>query len=187
MQRALADRGPPPLPRAAPAAATASAATPCRALPPPAAMVDFVGQKLSEDIYTYVITGASVVAFLAGYATACAPRPRAPALRRATPLSGHRCACASDDAAGVVVLHALRVRHAVCVSRAESIAPRCRRSFQLMMQIFGAGVAVSLLLCVPPWPFLRRNPLTWLPKKGEAGAAPQGGAAKRAAKGAKRN
>lgn len=46
------------------------------------AMVDFVGQKLSEDIYTYVITGASVVAFLAGYATACAPAP-SPGLRAA--------------------------------------------------------------------------------------------------------
>lgn len=58
-----------------------------------------------------------------------------------------------------------------------------------MMQIFGGGVALSLLLCVPPWPFLRRNPLTWLQKKeGEAAAA--GGAQSkggRGAKGVKRN
>ena len=51
------------------------------------------------------------------------------------------------------------------------------------MKIFGAGVAVSLLLCVPPWPFLRRHPLTWL-KKSDAGGAASGGAAK-GGKGAK--
>ena len=37
-----------------------------------------------------------------------------------------------------------------------------RSSFRLMMLLFGAGVAVALLLCVPPWPFLRRHPLPWL-------------------------
>ena len=49
-----------------------------------------------------------------------------------------------------------------------------------MMQIFGAGVALSLLLCVPPWPFLQRHQLTWLQKD----AAPQG---KGRAKGVKRS
>jgi hypothetical protein len=33
-----------------------------------------------------------------------------------------------------------------------------------MMKIFGAGVAASLLLTVPPWPQLNRHPLTWLRK-----------------------
>ena len=57
-----------------------------------------------------------------------------------------------------------------------------------MMQIFGAGVAVSLLLAVPPWPFLKRHQLTWLQKKGEGaagGGAPQGKG--RGAKGVKRS
>jgi len=37
-----------------------------------------------------------------------------------------------------------------------------------MMKIFGAGVLVSLLLTVPPWPFLNRHPLPWLKKPVEA-------------------
>jgi hypothetical protein len=64
-----------------------------------------------------------------------------------------------------------------------------------MMQIFGAGVAVSLLLCVPPWPFLQRHQLTWLQKgrlqgarSGEAaGGAPPTQGKGRAAKGVKRS
>ena len=56
-----------------------------------------------------------------------------------------------------------------------------------MMQIFGAGVAVSLLLCVPPWPFLQRNQLTWLQKKGEAAAVAPSQGKGRAAKGVKRS
>jgi hypothetical protein len=45
-----------------------------------------------------------------------------------------------------------------------------------MMKIFGGGVALSFLLCVPPWPFLNRHPLTWL-VKGEDGAPVEGGRA----------
>lgn len=38
-----------------------------------------------------------------------------------------------------------------------------------MLQLFAAGVGLSLLLVVPPWPFLNRHPLTWLPKGGADG------------------
>ena len=44
------------------------------------------------------------------------------------------------------------------------VPPLSPRSFGLMMRVFGAGVAVSLLLTVPPWPFLRRHQLPWLRK-----------------------
>ena len=46
-----------------------------------------------------------------------------------------------------------------------------------MMRIFGAGVAVSLLLTVPPWPFLQRHQLPWLrkPAAEDAGAAADAG------------
>jgi hypothetical protein len=49
-----------------------------------------------------------------------------------------------------------------------------------MMKIFGGGVALSFLLCVPPWPFLNRHPLTWL-VKGEDGAPVEGGSGARKA------
>ena len=46
----------------------------------------------------------------------------------------------------------------------DSLHGTCR-SFNLMMRIFATGVCLSLVLCVPPWPFLRRHPLPWLKKR----------------------
>ncbi len=51
-----------------------------------------------------------------------------------------------------------------------------------MMKIFGAGVALSFLLVVPPWPFLNCHPLPWLEKPAADAAKPAGAAAGRAQK-----
>jgi hypothetical protein len=56
-----------------------------------------------------------------------------------------------------------------------------------MMRIFGAGVALSLLLTVPPWPFLQRRQLPWLRKpaaEDAAAAADAGGVPAAGRKGA---
>uniref|UniRef100_F1LFU7 Signal peptidase complex subunit 1 n=1 Tax=Ascaris suum TaxID=6253 RepID=F1LFU7_ASCSU len=37
----------------------------------------------------------------------------------------------------------------------------------------GAGFAVSCLLILPPWPFLRRNPVHWQPVQTAQTSAPQ--------------
>ena len=101
--------------------------------------MDFVGQKLAEDIYQVVIIAFSVVAFIAGYAQRCgAARRRAHRAPYPSP-SLTRCAPPS--------------------------------SFRLMMKIFAAGVVTSLVLTVPPWPYLNRNPLNWLQKPTEAAEA----------------
>lgn len=36
-------------------------------------------------------------------------------------------------------------------------------SFRLMVLINAGGLALTLLLVVPNWPFFNRNPLKWLP------------------------
>ncbi|KXN70210.1 SPC12-domain-containing protein [Conidiobolus coronatus NRRL 28638] len=33
----------------------------------------------------------------------------------------------------------------------------------LMLYIFGGGVALTFLVTLPPWPFLNRTPVKWLP------------------------
>ncbi|KDP26790.1 hypothetical protein JCGZ_17948 [Jatropha curcas] len=35
-------------------------------------------------------------------------------------------------------------------------------SFQLMIQIYGAGVILTTLVTVPNWPWFNRHPLQWL-------------------------
>lgn len=30
-----------------------------------------------------------------------------------------------------------------------------------------AGLALAMILCVPPWPWYRRHPIEWLPSKEE--------------------
>jgi hypothetical protein len=47
-----------------------------------------------------------------------------------------------------------------------------------MMNVFGAGVALAFLLCVPPWPYLNRHPLKWLKKPEGVVAAGGGGGAR---------
>ncbi|KAI9315674.1 microsomal signal peptidase 12 kDa subunit-domain-containing protein [Dichotomocladium elegans] len=37
----------------------------------------------------------------------------------------------------------------------------------LTIIIFGIGVALSLLVALPPWPFYNRHPLKWLPMLSE--------------------
>jgi signal peptidase complex subunit 1 len=121
--------------------------------------MDFVGQKLAEDIYQVVIITFSIVAFIAGYAKRCAV-PDLPA----------RCALPPPP----------------------SLTPRAPcSSFRLMMKIFGAGVVTSLVLTVPPWPYLNRNPLNWLQKpeaaaREQGDALPAGGKGKRATEGGMR-
>ena len=60
---------------------------------------------------------------------------------------------------------------------------RERRSFAVMMKVFGAGVALSLLLVVPPWPYLNRHPLKWLQKSGGGGGEAAGAAGEAARQG----
>ncbi|XP_015572268.1 signal peptidase complex subunit 1 [Ricinus communis] len=35
-------------------------------------------------------------------------------------------------------------------------------SFQMMIQIYAAGVVLTTLITVPNWPWFNRNPLKWL-------------------------
>mmetsp|Transcript_3223 Transcript_3223/g.4698 ORF Transcript_3223/g.4698 Transcript_3223/m.4698 type:complete len:91 (+) Transcript_3223:118-390(+) len=37
-----------------------------------------------------------------------------------------------------------------------------QQSFLLTVYGWSAGVAISVLLCVPDWPWYRRNPIKWL-------------------------
>lgn len=125
--------------------------------------MDFVGQKLAEDIYQVVIITFSIVAFIAGYAKRCGARTSSPDLPA-------RCALPPPP----------------------PLTPRAPcSSFRLMMKIFGAGVVTSLVLTVPPWPYLNRNPLNWLQKPEAAAteqgdALPAGGKGKRATEGGMR-
>ncbi|GBF93787.1 signal peptidase complex subunit 1-like [Raphidocelis subcapitata] len=54
-------------------------------------------------------------------------------------------------------------------------------SFSLMVAVNAAGLAITLLLVVPDWPWFNRNPLSWLPPlypaDGEGAAASGGGGA----------
>lgn len=48
-------------------------------------------------------------------------------------------------------------------------------SFQLMAIVNAVGLAFTLLLVVPDWPWFSRHPLEWLPPlKGDAAAAGAG-------------
>ncbi|BDA42930.1 probable signal peptidase complex subunit 1 [Coccomyxa sp. Obi] len=40
-------------------------------------------------------------------------------------------------------------------------------SFALMMKVYGSGVAVAMVACVPDWPWFNRHPLKWLPSAPE--------------------
>ncbi|KAK5815375.1 signal peptidase-like protein subunit [Linnemannia elongata] len=47
------------------------------------------------------------------------------------------------------------------------------QDIRLSMYIFAAGVVVAAFLVIPAWPYLRKNPIKWLPgrEKLAAGAA----------------
>ena len=36
-------------------------------------------------------------------------------------------------------------------------------SFHVQLQVYGSGVAVAMVACVPDWPWYNRHPLKWLP------------------------
>ncbi|KFH72519.1 hypothetical protein MVEG_02808 [Podila verticillata NRRL 6337] len=42
------------------------------------------------------------------------------------------------------------------------------QDIRLSMYIFAAGIVVTLLLVVPAWPYLNRNPVQWLPSREKA-------------------
>ncbi|KAK9842553.1 hypothetical protein WJX81_005794 [Elliptochloris bilobata] len=41
-------------------------------------------------------------------------------------------------------------------------------SFAAMMKVYGGGVAVAMLACVPDWPYFNKQPQSWLPSQKEA-------------------
>ncbi|GMH84121.1 hypothetical protein TL16_g09823, partial [Triparma laevis f. inornata] len=41
------------------------------------------------------------------------------------------------------------------------------QSFLQTFYIWACGLGVSVVLCVPDWPFFNRNPVKWLDKSGE--------------------
>ncbi|KAK9721293.1 hypothetical protein K7432_003520 [Basidiobolus ranarum] len=43
------------------------------------------------------------------------------------------------------------------------IAGYLSQSHIIMLEVFGAGILLTLLLVVPPWPMYNKNPLNWLP------------------------
>lgn len=54
-------------------------------------------------------------------------------------------------------------------------------SFKLMAQINAAGLALTLLLVVPDWPWFNRHPLNWLPPLNPDGDGGAGGGSGKAA------
>lgn len=157
--------------------------------PTPTAM-DFKGQKLSETVCVWIVTVAAVLAFLYGYArqdfqvgkgrnggqrAGCCREHAAgmPATvgscRALTAATFHTPTCdrlsssalpPSDDAcwshpAG---------RHLPLPSLAASCSPHSR---QAMMLVFGGGCTAAFVATVPDWPVYNKNPITWLPPKGE--------------------
>lgn len=42
-----------------------------------------------------------------------------------------------------------------------------RQDFQAMMLVFGGGCTAAFVATVPDWPVYNKNPITWLPPKGE--------------------
>ena len=41
----------------------------------------------------------------------------------------------------------------------------------LPAQVYGGGVAVAMLACVPDWPYFNKHPQSWLPSQKQAEAA----------------
>ncbi|EIE24954.1 hypothetical protein COCSUDRAFT_83646 [Coccomyxa subellipsoidea C-169] len=53
----------------------------------------------------------------------------------------------------------------ICIAGAVAFALGwVQGSFALMMKVYGSGVAVAMVACVPDWPWFNRHPLKWLPK-----------------------
>ncbi|KAF9292769.1 signal peptidase-like protein subunit [Linnemannia elongata] len=45
------------------------------------------------------------------------------------------------------------------------------QDIRLSMYIFAAGVVVAAFLVIPAWPYLRKNPIKWLPSREKLAAA----------------
>ncbi|KAF9150060.1 hypothetical protein BG015_008119 [Linnemannia schmuckeri] len=45
------------------------------------------------------------------------------------------------------------------------------QDIRLSMYIFAAGVAIAAFLVIPAWPYLRKNPIKWLPSREKLAAA----------------
>jgi len=39
------------------------------------------------------------------------------------------------------------------------------------LQVYGGGVAVAMLACVPDWPYFNKHPESWLPSQKQVAAA----------------
>lgn len=52
------------------------------------------------------------------------------------------------------------------------------QSFAAMLAVFGGGVGIAAVLCLPDWPMYNRHPIKWLPAKHKAPAAKKSGARK---------
>ncbi|KJE90350.1 hypothetical protein CAOG_008536 [Capsaspora owczarzaki ATCC 30864] len=78
--------------------------------------IDYHGQKLAEDLFTWILSGSAVIAFAVGWML---------------------------------------------------------QDFMMTLYLSAAAAAFCVLLVVPPWPFYRRHPVTFLPplKGGDHGAA----------------
>ncbi|KAK3830262.1 MAG: signal peptidase-like protein subunit [Linnemannia elongata] len=49
------------------------------------------------------------------------------------------------------------------------------QDIRLSMYIFAAGVVVAAFLVIPAWPYLRKNPIKWLPSREKLAAAAAAG------------
>ncbi|KAG0379872.1 MAG: putative signal peptidase-like protein 12 kDa [Linnemannia gamsii] len=45
------------------------------------------------------------------------------------------------------------------------------QDIRLSMYIFAAGIVLTGLLVIPAWPYLRKNPIEWLPSREKLAAA----------------
>lgn len=50
----------------------------------------------------------------------------------------------------------------------SSVSQPCLNEEKHAFQVYGGGVALALVICVPDWPWFNRQPPSWLPPQGGA-------------------
>ena len=102
--------------------------------------MEFQGQKLAEQLCLYIILASGVAAFLSGWFEG--------SFSLMMKVGGNE---------PRVIDFATPHRHP-CLA-----AAKCGIHKPLLTQVYGGGVTVAMLACVPDWPWFNRDPQKWLP------------------------